>query len=306
MAESTGSNFMMVGISGGKRIPCEIFQKDKRNLPLCENCGFYTQTRATLICKHKLCEECFNSSIDYICKQDHWRTTKDQARRGSSTSEIQDVRLYCPRCPNPMPFNYMVEHIRSEHPELFENADEPLKRYQREVNDTGNDSFKDDGKARQRGVEDMQNMVPSPRHACIDAQCDTEMMTDDDSSDSLPGAPDKEKLDHEIGTCKHCNTPLEKKAIEEHEATCLYRNMTCPNCKEKMAAKDLDVHTKTLCPAKEKKTTDKLRIQRKSDDSNERKELMADVQELKERIHALEETMNRIQPPLLKIIERLS
>ncbi|XP_075530784.1 uncharacterized protein LOC142563935 [Dermacentor variabilis] len=276
MAESTGSNFMMVGISGGKRIPCEIFQKDKRNLPLCENCGFYTQTWATLKCKHKLCEECFNSSIDYICKQDHCRTTKDQ------------------------------EHIRSEHPELFENADEPLKQYQREVNDTGKDSFKNDGKTRQRGVEDMQNMVPSPRHACIDAQCDTEMMTDDDSSDSLPGAPDQTKLDHEIGTCKHCNTPLEKKAIEEHETTCLYCSMTRPNCKEKMAAKDLDVHTKTLCPAKEKKTTGKLRIQTKSDDSNERKKLMADVQELKERIHALEETMNRIQPPLLKIIERLS
>ncbi|XP_054933717.1 uncharacterized protein [Dermacentor andersoni] len=297
---------MMIAISEGKRIPCEIFQKDKRNLPLCENCGFYTQTWASLICDHKLCEECFNPCIDYICKKDHYRTTKDQARRGSSTCEIQDVVLYCPRCPNPMSFKYMVEHIWSEHPELLENADEQLKQYQGEGNDGRNNPCKDDGNARQRGVERMQDIVPSARHACRDAQCDNAMMTDDDSSDSLPGAPDKAKLDHEIGTCKHCNTPLEKEEIEEHEAKCLDRIMTCPNCKEKMPAKNLDVHTKTLCPAKEKKTTDKLRIQRKSDDSTEKKILMADVNELKERIHALEETMDRIEPPLLKIIERLS
>ncbi|XP_070383618.1 uncharacterized protein [Dermacentor albipictus] len=231
---------------------------------------------ATLICGHKLCEECFNPCIDYICKQHHCWTAKYQ------------------------------KHIRSEHPELLENADEPLKQYQGEVNDSKNDPRKDDGNARQRGVEQMQDMVSSARHARIDAQCDTEMMTDDDSSDCLPRAPDKAKLDHEIGTCKHCNTPLEKKEIEKHETTCLYRIMTCPNCKEEMPAKNLDVHTKTLCPAKERKTTDKLRIQRKSDDSTEKKILMADVKELKERIHELEETMDRIVPPLLKIIERLS
>ncbi|XP_049511473.1 uncharacterized protein LOC119463883 isoform X3 [Dermacentor silvarum] len=254
--------YIKISISEGKQIICNVFARTLRNVAICEMSEFYTQTWATLVCDHKLCEECFNSCIDYICPKDHRRTTKDQAIRGECTSELQFTIFYCPGCGCQKWLENIVGHIRSEHPELLENVDEPLRQCQREVNAfTGTDPCKNDGRTRQHGGEQLQEMAPSARHANLDAQGDTEMIADDDSSDSLPGALDNAKLDHEIGTCRHCNTPLEKKDIEEHEAKCLDLCVECPNCKEKISAKNFVLHTRTLCPARERKTADKLSLQ---------------------------------------------
>lgn len=73
--------YIKISISEGKQIICNVFARTLRNVAICEMCEFYTQTWATLVCDHKLCEECFNSCIDYICPKDHRRTTKDQVLR---------------------------------------------------------------------------------------------------------------------------------------------------------------------------------------------------------------------------------
>lgn len=288
MDTSTGRIYIKITISKWKQILCELVGKKPQNIALCEKCGFYTQAWATLICDHKLCEECFNQYLEYICPKDHYRTTKDQATRGNCTQELKYAVICCPGCNRPKSFKDLMPHISDRHPELLSNADEASRHF--EPKTTGYEvgsNCSNEGHMKSYGK-----------------------MSDGKSLYSLPRAPDETKLDREIVTCRHCNTPLETKEVEEHEKRCPDRSLDCPCCKEPVAAKNIGVHVTTHCPAKEKKeSVQTLRTQRVSNGcnvSNKRTELIGDVQEMKERIKELEDTMNRIEKPLQKIIERLS
>ncbi|KAH7940081.1 hypothetical protein HPB52_021061 [Rhipicephalus sanguineus] len=73
----------------------------------------------------------------------------------------------------------------------------------------------------QRGEEKRERLWGNPpqafdapaTHTGSDSKFDADMLTEDESSDSAPPTSDEASLDRDIGTCRHCNTALEKKEI---------------------------------------------------------------------------------------------
>lgn len=311
MAKNSERTYVKIAISEKKKLLCELVGKKPKNLDVCEKCKFYMQTWIALKCDHKVCYECFNDSTSYICPTDHYRTTKDKAMT-EGCSKLRNSRVYCPACGEEHTCTNITNHISCKHPELLENADESVRPRHREAMARSEiEPRRGEEKRERRWGKPPQACDAPARHTDSDTRCDVDMMTDEESSDSAPPTSDEASLDRDIGTCRHCNTALEKKEIPGHEERCPDRGVQCPFCSEEMAFKTLRGHISTACPVRKgEQSGNTSRTHRRggaySDESKEESTAIDDVQDLKKKIEELEQRMAALEGPLLRIIRRLS
>ncbi|XP_037525688.1 uncharacterized protein LOC119402637 [Rhipicephalus sanguineus] len=250
MAKNSEGTYVKIAISEKKEVMCELVGKRPKNLDACEECQNYMQTWVTLRCDHKVCNECFNEYPSYICSKDKKRTTKGKART-EGCNKLRNSRVYCPACQEEHTCTNITNHISCKHPELLENADESVRPPYTEAMARSETEP-------QRGEEKRERLWGNPpqafdapaTHTGSDSKFDADMLTEDESSDSAPPTSDEASLDRDIGTCRHCNTALEKKEIPGHEERCPDLGVQCPFCSEEMAFKTVQGHINTACPVR--------------------------------------------------------
>ncbi|XP_077493372.1 uncharacterized protein LOC144104321 isoform X1 [Amblyomma americanum] len=114
--------YIKVTAPSGRQILCEVTSGSAHRLVQCENCKFRTQTALKLICRHFLCDECYeNLCTAYTCQQDNRRTMREQAVRWKQQhhSSLEKVVLECPKCGSSEEYTSIMNHIRKKHPELL-------------------------------------------------------------------------------------------------------------------------------------------------------------------------------------------
>nr|XP_037272161.1 uncharacterized protein LOC119164150 [Rhipicephalus microplus] len=314
MAKSSERMFVKIAISAKKELVCELVGKKLKNLDACEKCRLYMQTWVTLRCDHKVCYECFNDSPSYICSIDKKRTTKTRAST-EGYDKLRNAEVYCPACPQKDTCGNLPKHIRSKHPELLESADESTKPLQIEVmaHSPRTPRRYDTKRVNHRWQNPSQTHEIPATTGDSRIQDDVDMVTDDESSDSIPPIAEEASTDTEIGTCTHCNTPLEMNDIPEHEEKCPDRVVECPLSSKKIALSAVQCHISTACPRREAlqamETLRKPTPRDYVDDKKEKKDITkatVDVQEMKDKLKELEQRMTALEEPLKLIIRRLS
>ncbi|XP_077493373.1 uncharacterized protein LOC144104321 isoform X2 [Amblyomma americanum] len=141
--------YIKVTAPSGRQILCEVTSGSAHRLVQCENCKFRTQTALKLICRHFLCDECYeNLCTAYTCQQDNRRTMREQAVRWKQQhhSSLEKVVLECPKCGSSEEYTSIMNHIRKKHPELLKK--------------NGND---DDGRTKRQMVPELNS---GDRHSC--------------------------------------------------------------------------------------------------------------------------------------------
>ncbi|XP_077530647.1 uncharacterized protein LOC144142793 isoform X2 [Haemaphysalis longicornis] len=279
-------NLVKITLSNGRPVLCAIFRGNTARLGQCVECGYFPEELYFLFCRHVLCEQCFQARNQYSCKVDKTVTKKRDATHSSLYLPLQNIVLNCPYCCDPLLYRKIKEHIETSHMEWLEQQHHLLKRevpkahLSTSVSEESaactrgkcvsqqaapESSFTRQSEATPKQGEDKWQLHTTPVGYQGDASyshrsqaCgretmedpDTELLTDDDSSDTPLGDRDKEygikeEKSEEIVTCPHCITACAASELEEHEENCSSKEVNCHMCEKVITAKNYDEHMET-------------------------------------------------------------
>ncbi|XP_037272160.2 uncharacterized protein LOC119164149 isoform X3 [Rhipicephalus microplus] len=265
-----------LGVKVKDKIPvsCLVLQGNSNTIYRCVNCKFVPETLCHLECRHQMCEGCFGTFTTYICERDQTVTRKES--------------------------KHLQEHFAANEEQV--RASEHLENAEKLVDDhpPSTQSHKDNRTTEQPDME-LKDGTPL---VSMDTSGD-EQRKESDRGDASGSK-----------TCPLCAKTWDEGEYLEHLKACEERLTKCSECMQEVKYKHYGNHLLECTKKDDKKKSDRTLTCVKAkdpsfgnygnaEDVSERRQKVEEIEALKRAIKALEERIENLEKPLVKIIQKL-
>nr|XP_037272158.1 uncharacterized protein LOC119164149 isoform X1 [Rhipicephalus microplus] len=297
-----------LGVKVKDKIPvsCLVLQGNSDTIYRCVNCKFVPETLCHLECRHQMCEGCFGTFTTYICERDQTVTRKESVLTSEKrcNTDLEAFVLQCPSCDQKRDYPSIKKHLQ----EHFAANEEQVRASEHLEN-------------AEKLVDDHPLSTQSHKDNRTTEQPDMEL-EDGTSLVSMDTSGDEQRKESDRGdasgskTCPLGATTWDKEEYLEHLKACEERLTKCSECMQEVKYKHYGNHLLECTKKDDKKKSDRTLTCAKAkhpsfgnyehaEDISERRQKVEEVEALKRAIKALEERIEHLEKPLVKIIQKL-